>query len=249
MIRQLRSELFKLRTTRTTLILLVSMGGLSALIVLLHALTLKTSSLSQAANQPHVFGWGTTIGVLFAALFGAFGFTGEIRHGTIRPTLLANPDRRLVVTAKAMSGALTGLAVGVLAEGLVAAIASVAFAARGIPIKLDAGDFAQMIAGGAAAAALWGALGTGLGALVKSQVGVVIGLLVWLLLIESILIGNVPSVGKFAPAASAGALAGMTPDAGSVSLLAPALGALLLVAYTAIASYAGLVAVERRDVG
>jgi ABC-2 type transport system permease protein len=73
--------------------------------------------------------------------------------------------------------------------------------------------------------------------------------LVWLLLIESILIGNVPSVGKFAPAASAGALAGMTPDAGSVSLLAPALGALLLVAYTAIASYAGLVAVERRDVG
>jgi ABC-type transport system involved in multi-copper enzyme maturation permease subunit len=244
MTRQLRAELLKLRTTRTTVTLLLSMLGLTALIVLLHALTIKTSSLSQAANQPHVFGRGTTIGVLFAALFGAFGFTGEIRHGTIRPTLLANPDRRVVVTAKTIFGALTGLAVGAVAEGLVAAIAAVAFAARGIPIRIDGGDFAQMMAGGAAAAALWGALGTGLGALVKSQVGVVIGLL----LIENILIGNVPSVGRFAPAASAGALAGMTPDAGSVSLLAPAVGALLIVAYTALAGSAALAAVARRDV-
>jgi ABC-2 type transport system permease protein len=249
MTRQLRAELFKLRTTRTTITLLASMLGLTALIVLLHALTIKASSLSQASNQPHVFGWGTTIGVLFAALFGAFGVTAEIRHGTIRPTLLANPDRRQVVTAKAVCGALTGLAVGLLAEGLVAAVAAVAFSARGIPIRISGGDLAQMIAGGAAAAALWGALGTGLGALVRSQVGVVIGLLVWLLLFENILIGNVPSVGKFAPAASAGAIAGMTPDGGTVSLLAPAIGAVLLVAYTALAGYAALVAFGRRDVG
>jgi ABC-2 type transport system permease protein len=246
MICQLRSELFKLRTTRSTITLAASMVGLTCVIVLLHALSIKAVSLDKAANQPHVFGWGTTIGVLFAGLFGAFGFTAEVRHGTIRPTLLANPDRRSVITAKTISGALTGLVVGLLAEGLVAGIAAVAFAARGIPVRVDGGSFAQMIAGGAGAAALWGALGTGVGAIVKSQVGVVIGLLVWLLLVENILVGNVPSVGKFAPAASAGALAGMFSE-GSVGLLAPAAGALMLVAYTAIASYIALVTVKRRD--
>jgi hypothetical protein len=41
----------------------------------------------------------------------------------------------------------------------------------------------------------------------------------------------------------------MTPDGGTVSLLAPAIGAVLLVAYTAVAGYAALVAFGRRDVG
>lgn len=248
MTRQLRAELLKLRTTRTTVTLLLSMLALIVLIVLLHALLLNTSELNQASNQPKVFGYGTAIGVLFAALLGAAGLTSEFRHGTIRPTLLANPNRRTILAAKALTGALTGLVVGLVSEGLVAAIASVAFAARGIPVRFDAGDFVQMIAGGAAAAALWGVLGTGLGAIIRSQVGVVIGLFVWLLVLEDFLFLELPSVGKFAPEASASALAGMMVVGSPSKLLAPALGALLLAAYIAVIGAAALVAVERRDV-
>ena len=248
MIAQLRSELFKQRTTRTARVLLASMVGVTVLIVCLHVFTLKTADLSQAANQPKVFGWGTTIGALFAALAGAIGITAEFRHGTIRPTLLTNPDRARVVVAKAMAGAIVGLVIGLLAAGLVAAVGSAGLALRGIPIALNVGDFAQMLAGGAVGAALWAILGTGLGAILRGQVGAVIGLCVWLLLIENILIGNVPSAGKYTPGASDGAFAGLMPNAVSAILLAPIVGALLLAGYAVVCAGVGLVAIERRDI-
>ena len=248
MIAQLSSELFKQRTTRTARVLLASMVGVTVLVVCLHVFTLSSAELSQAANQPKVFGWGTTIGALFAALTGAISITAEFRHGTIRPTLLTTPHRTRVVVAKAAAAAIAGLVIGLLAAGLVAAIGSVGLSARDIPVTLDAGDFTQMLAGGAAGAALWAILGTGLGAILRGQVGAVIGLCVWLLLIENILIGNVPSAGKYAPGAGAGALAGLMPDAGSATLLAPIAGALLLVGYAGVCAAAGLAAIERRDI-
>jgi hypothetical protein len=39
------------------------------------------------------------------------------------------------------------------------------------------------------------------------------------------------------------------PNAGTTTLLAPALGALLLVGYAAAAAASGLVLIERRDIG
>jgi hypothetical protein len=148
-----------------------------------------------------------------------------------------------------VAAAIGGAGVGLIAEVLVSVIASTAFAIRGIPVALTAGDFAQMLAGGAAAAALWAAIGTGIGAIVRSQVGAVVGLCVWLLLIETVLAGEVPSIGKYTPGASAGALAGMLQSATSLKLVTPALGALLLAAYTALAVGAGAFTTEKRDIG
>jgi ABC-2 type transport system permease protein len=119
---------------------------------------------------------------------------------------------------------------------------------RGIHIALSSGGYVQLLAGGSVAAALFAALGVGVGAVVRNQVGAVVGLCVWLLLIETTLIGNVPSAGKFAPGASAGALAGAIQTQSASKLLAPALGALLLAAYAAAASAAGVIVTERRDV-
>jgi ABC-type transport system involved in multi-copper enzyme maturation permease subunit len=224
------------------------MVGLILLVVLLHALALKPSDLAKADNQPKVYGWGTSIGALFAALLGALGVTSEIRTGTIRPTFLATPNRTTVIVAKVVVSGLAGLLVGLAAEALVAVIASAGLAARSIHITPSAGDFAQMLAGGALAGGLWAAIGTGIGAVVRSQVGAVVGLCVWLLLVESILIGDVPSAGKFSPGASAGALAGMIQNISHGALLAPVLGALLLAAYAGLAGAVGLMVTERRDI-
>lgn len=248
MIRQLRSELLKQRTTRTTVTVLAWMLGLIVLVILLHAIGLKASDLAKASNQPKVYGWGTSIGALFAALVGAIGVTAELRTGTIRPTLLATPNRTVVIAAKIAASALAGLLIGLVAEGLVAAIASAGLAIRGIPITLTASDFAQMLAGGAVAAALWAAIGTSVGALVRNQVGAVVGLSVWLLLVESILIGDVPSAARFSPGASAGAIAGIIQNVSSSSLLAPGFGALLLAGYALAAGVVGVAAIERRDI-
>jgi hypothetical protein len=62
-------------------------------------------------------------------------------------------------------------------------------------------------------------------------------------------IGSLLSVGRFAPGASAGAIAGAILQQTSTYLLAPALGALLIVGYAVAAAVAGLLATARRDVG
>ena len=244
----LRSELLKHRTTRTILQLPLWMVGLVALIVLLHVFSLDVATLGQRDGQLKVLGWGTSVGALFAALLGALSITSEIRHGTIRPTLLATPRRARVIIAKVGASALAGLAIGLLAETLTAGLESAGLASRGINIALTAGDYLQLLAGGAVSAALWAAIGVGIGAIVRNQVGAVVGLCVWLLLIETTLIGNVPAAGKFVPGAAAGALAGAIQTQSESKLLAPALGALLLAAYAGAAIAAGLITTERRDI-
>jgi ABC-type transport system involved in multi-copper enzyme maturation permease subunit len=244
----LRSELLKQRTTRTILQLPLWMVGLVALVVLLHVFSLDVATLTSRDGQLKVLGWGTSVGALFAALLGALSITGEIRHGTIRPTLLATPRRARVIIAKVAASALAGVAIGLLAEALTAGLESAGLATRGIHIALSTGDYVQLLAGGALSAALWAAIGVGVGAIVRNQVGAIVGLCVWLLLIETSLIGNVPGAGKFVPGASAGALAGAIQTQSASKLLTPALGALLLATYAAAATAAGLITTERRDI-
>jgi hypothetical protein len=245
---QLRSELLKQRTTRTNVVLLLWMVGLVVLVVLLHVLSFGITDLSRHDNQLKIAGLGTSVGALFASLLGAMSITGEIRHGTIRPTFLATPRRTLVIEAKVVASALAGIAVGLLAEALTAAVEAAGLGARGIHIELDSGEYTQLLAGGAAAGALFAAIGLGVGALVRNQVAAVVGLCVWLLFIEPILLGDIPSAGKFAPGASAGAIAGAIQTQIADTLVAPALGVLLLAAYAAIAGAAGAIATTRRDV-
>jgi ABC-2 type transport system permease protein len=244
----LRAELFKQRSTRTRLGLLGAMLGLVVFAVLLHGFGVGTENLGSASDQlTIVLGRGEQLGALFAALFGAMAITAEIRHGTIRPTFLVTPWRGRVVAAKVAASILIGAGFGLVAGGAAAAAGTAALRARGIDVLLDSGDYALLVLGSAAAAALWAAIGVGVGAVVRHQVPTVVGLLAWLLFVEGLLIGDVAGVadvGRFAPGAAAAALSGQDPD----TLLAPAIGLVLLVLYAAGAAVAGALATSRRDV-
>jgi hypothetical protein len=91
---------------------------------------------------------------------------------------------------------------------------------------------------------LWGALGVGLGSLVRSQVGAIVGLLVWLLFVEHILFALYSKVGKFGPGEATNALANMHSE----HLLAPVVGGIVLLAWAAAFGAAGAFLTERRDV-
>src|SRR6266540_793173 len=217
------------------------MFGLVALAIALHVLVPAATSLSTRSQQLEVFGVGTRVGMLFAGLVGAMAITAEIRYGTIRPTFLVTPRRGPVIAAKLAVSGLAGILFGLLAEGLMAGMTSAALSARGIPNQLGGGDYLQLLAGGTAAAALWATIGLGVGALVRNQVGTLIGLCAWILLIENLL-QFVPRVARYAPGASGLALAGR-PDE-----LPVAAGALMLVLYAVVASAGGWLATLRRDV-
>ena len=244
MIAQLRSELLKQRSTSTALGLLVALLGLVALAVLLHGVGLSSADLAERDNQLMVFGRGEFLGALFAALLGAMSITSEIRHGTIRPTLLVSPRRRRVVAAKAGVGVLLGAGFGLAASALAAGIGAMTLRGRGIDVQLDGGDYALLVAGGTAAAALWAAIGVGIGAIVREQVPTLVGIAAWLLFVEGLFGGNLADVSRFAPGTLGMAVSGQEPD----TLLAPGISFVLLALYAAAAGFAGALATDRRDI-
>jgi ABC-2 type transport system permease protein len=243
----LYAELLKQRSTRTTLGFLLVMLTLILFAAVLHSFGLKATSLLNHDDQMHVFGWGG-LGALFAGLVGAMSITAEIRHGTIRPTFLATPRRGRVIIAKALAGSVIGAAFGLAAEGFAIGVGSGALAARGIPVHLDGGDIAQMLVGGTLAAAIWGPIGVGLGALLRNQVAALVGLFAWLLFVEGLLFGLLPNAGRLLPGNAGAAIAGATTTGEVTQLLVPAVGALLLVLYGTASVAAGWTATNRRDV-
>jgi ABC-2 type transport system permease protein len=244
----LRAELFKQRSSRSSLGLFAAMLGLVLFVVLLHGFGLAAANFDGSSKQLTVlFGWGEVLGALFAALLGAMSMTAEIRHGTIRPTFLVTPRRRQVLAAKVWASMLIGAGFGLVAGAVTAGIGTAALRTRGIDVRLDAADYALLVAGGATATALWAAIGVGVGAVVRSQVPTLVGICAWLLFFENLLIGDVAGVGglgRLLPGAAGKAISGQDPK----TLLAPAAGLVLLVFYAAAAAVVGSLATSRRDV-
>jgi ABC-type transport system involved in multi-copper enzyme maturation permease subunit len=242
--RQLRVEVLKQRTTRTSIALTGALAGLVLVAIALHGFGLSVTRLGQRTDQLGIFtDVGEHLGSLFAALYGALAITGEIRHGTIRPTLLTTPQRGRVIAAKCAVALAGGLALGALATALAAGAGTTILAIRDVTIHVRAGDYVTLIIGGAIAAALWAVIGLGVGAVVRNQVPTVVGIFVWVLFVENILIASIPSVGKFAPAALGLALAGATENV----LHTPALAGVLLALYAGAAIAIGWLATTRRD--
>ena len=242
MLPQVRSELFKQRSTQTALFLFLAMVGLVGLAVAMHVLALGKTQLATNAHQLEVFQIGTRAGMLFAALAGALAITSEIRFGTIRPTFLVQPRRGPVFAAKLTVGALTGLFYGLLAEGLMAGFAAIAFSIRGIPNELTGNDYLRILLGGASAAALWAVLGVGIGALVRNQVATLVGLCAWMFLVESVSEGFVPGAAKLMPGGAGLSLAG------NEHKLSIGIAALLLAVYAVAVAAGGWITTLRRDV-
>ncbi len=243
MIAQVKAELLKVRSTRTTLGLVLGMIVLTLLIVLLTGLLTRTDGLSSKKNQLSLFATGG-VALIFSGLAGVLLITSEYRHGTIRPTFLFTPRRSTVLSAKLSAGLLTGLVFGAAGVGLALALGSLIISVRGIPSALGSGDITLLAFGGLAGIALRGAFGVALGAIVRNQVGAVIGLLAWDFVINGLLFGLAPSVGRFMPTTAANALMGLKTS----HLLSPAAGGAVLLGWTVALGLAGLAVTLRRDV-
>ncbi len=240
---QLRAELLKIRTTRTTIGLVLGMVALALLFTLLGGLLTDGGQLAERDTQYHVLGAEGSAS-LFAALVGTMLVTTELRYGTIRPTLLFEPRRERVIAAKAAAGLVAGLVLGAIAEALALGIGLTILSARGVLHAFDGGELTQLALGTVVGTALWCAIGVGFGAIVRHQVGAIIGLLAYLLIVENLLLALVPSVGRYGPGTAAAALAGQNGS----QLVSPLSGALLLVAYALGLVAAGAFLTVHRDV-
>jgi len=189
----LRAELLKLRTTRT----FVALVG--AALVLSLALTVLLASLVDVETESDVSDvLLTDTSSLFILVLAAVGMTGEWRHRTITGTVLAAPDRVRVLLAKVAVYALAGIVLSLVVSLVSMAVGSAILSSRG-QITLDAGDLASILWRNLVVAAYGGAIGVLVGALVRNQAAAIVGILVWLFLIEPAVLAAASDVGRFGP--------------------------------------------------
>ena len=240
---QLRAELLKIRSTRTTIGLLLGLVILALLFTILTCTLSPMSQLVTEQDQSSLLSFGSIAGV-FAALAGVMLFTSEYRFGTIRPTSLFNPNRVHLFSSKFFAGVLSGLVFGIIGEGLVFAIGMLILKIRGVPITMSGSNMTELIVGAIVGTALWGAIGVGLGAIVTNQVGAVIALLAWGFVVENLVFGFLPKIGRFLPVHSSDAMMGPIQD----KLLPGDVGTLVTVAWALALAIIGVALLKRRDV-
>ena len=248
MTRLVTAEIFKLRTTRT---FYGVVGGALGLVFLIVIIASATATWSPADTPMRDLLGISGFAQVFALVLGILAVTSEFRFGTITPSLLVVPDRVRLTLAKLGASLATGLVLGLVATGLAAAIGAAILNARGIDTGLTGSQATKMIVGGIVVIALYAALGVGVGAIVRNQVGAVVGTLVYLFVLENLLQIVKPLRDVLAKYGFGGVGQGLT-GTGDAGADHPPLGqvtaGLVLAGYCAIFLIAGIAMMKRRDI-
>ncbi|HEY2205485.1 MAG TPA: hypothetical protein VGH99_13520 [Pseudonocardia sp.] len=207
-----------------------------------------TASMAQATTL-------SGIGTKFTVLFGVVSAASEYRHRTITTSYLTASGRPQLVVAKAAVAAAVGAVYGVVCA--IAGVLGVLFGGG----QFDS-EFGAVLGVSLAAVllyALWAALGVGIGTLVNNQLAAIVGVLIYLILVEQILVllaraADLGQIDGYLPAGASEAvltgLAGEGPFGGLFSTQTLPWGAALLIfaGYTAAALLAGVAVAQRRDI-
>lgn len=239
-----RAEFIKLATTRTALGLVAGAIAVAALGAFSTIMSAGPEDLPRPLHEQHFFMLASINLALFGLVLGIRAFTDEFRYGSIVPTFLVAPDRSRVMTAKVATSAAVGAALAAIAQVVMLGLAVLLIAAKGAEITLHGKDLAAM-AGLVVAGTMWAAIGVGIGAMVRHQVAAIVGALVWVLLLENLGAGFLGDAGRFLPGQAAHAVA-QASQAGT--LLAPAVGAVVMLAYMVGVTAAATARMRRADI-
>jgi ABC-2 type transport system permease protein len=253
MTRLIAAEWTKLFTTRVWIGLIIGAclmaGGFAALFTGLAGVEQNGQPGLPEVGTPQyetiVFSVGANASV-FLLILGIIGMTQEYRHRTATPTFLTTPRRWRVVVAKLLSYALVAVPFAVLVLVVVVAVVLIYAGARGAAPSLNS-DNLQTLGAAGLVLIVYSVIGVGLGALLRNQVGAIVGSLVYLYVIEPIVasIGAIQGAYKWLPG---GAVQAITSDFQAPELLQPWQGVLLLLGYGLLAALLGTLLAVRRDI-
>ena len=251
--RLIAGEFHKLIATRLWLWLLLGSMAITALYASLQIAFSDdpdtwTLPLSTPDGQQTLFAAAASAASPLVAVLAAIGITGEYRHRTATTTFLATPHRARVIAAKLVTYGLVGIGYALACTAVVTAIALPWLSAKGVDVSLAANGLPATIVGGVAAVALYALIGVGLGALLREQVATVVGLLIYIYVVEAILT-NIPALRdwtRYLPGPADNALTGTTLT--NQDFLQPWQGGLVLTAYCLVLAAAGAWFATRADV-
>jgi ABC-2 type transport system permease protein len=253
MTRLVRAEWTKLFTTRVWIGLLlgacVMAGGFAALFTGLAGVEQNGQPGLPPVGTPEyeqlVLATGANASVLLLIL-GIIGMTQEYRHKTAVPTFLTTPHRGRVVGAKLLAYGLVAVPFALLVLGANLLVVMLYAGARGDAPSLT-GDNLRVVVSAGLVIVIFTIIGVGVGALLRNQVGAIVGALVYLYVIEPIVasIGAIQGAYKWLPG---GAVQAITTDFEAPDLLEPWQGGLLLLGYGLVAALLGTFLAVRRDI-
>jgi len=206
-----------------------------------------------------LYSTATSVGYVFPLLIGTLLVTSEFRHKTLTPTFLATPRRSLVLWAKIACGIVVGVLFGVI--GIVASVGPAAgfVSGYGLDTELTSPDTWALLGRMLLAYVLWVLIGIGVGALVRNQVGAIVGVLVFTQFLEPVaraaasFVEGLPDVTRFLPGAASDILVGasifsVTPTAANGDTLQWWAGGAVLLGYAVVFLVLGNLTSWRRDV-
>ncbi|RBY77355.1 ABC transporter permease [Blastococcus sp. TF02-09] len=250
MTRLVRAEWTKLFTTKVWLgLLLGSVVMVAAFAIFFTSFAGDPESGLPAVGTPLyeelILSTAANANILFLIL-GIIGMTQEYRHRTATPTFLTSPRRGRVVVAKLVAYALAAAAFALVVVAVNYVVVAIHAGARGAAPSLDGDNLATMAAS-LVALVIYAVIGVGLGALLRNQVGAIVGGLVYLFVIEPI-IRSVPATAGAYKWMPGGALEALTATFEGPELLEAWQGGLVLLAYGLLAAFLGTLLAVRRDV-
>lgn len=250
MIALVRAEWTKLFTTRVWLgLLLGSVVMVAAFTIFFTAFAGEAETglpaVGTADYEDLILATAANANILFLIL-GIIGMTQEYRHRTATPTFLTTPRRGRVVIAKLIAYALAAAAFALVVVAVNYAVAAVHAGALGAAPALD-GDNLTTLGSSLIALVIYAIIGVGLGALLRNQVGAIVGGLVYLFVIEPI-IRSVPATAGAYKWMPGGGMEALTATFEGPDLLDAWQGGLVLLGYGLLAALLGTVLAVRRDV-
>ena len=246
-----RAEWTKLFTTRVWIGLLLGSIGL---VVLFAALLTgfagnPESGLPPVGNPAYeqlAMAVPANVNILFLIL-GIIGMTQEYRHRTATPTFLTTPKRGRVVIAKLVGYALAAIPFALVVLAVNYLVVAIYAGARGDAPSLT-GDNLRVLTSSGLALVIYTVIGVGVGALLRNQVGAIVGSLVYLFVVEGIIVRAIPGLRDIYKWLPGGALEALTATFEGPDLLEAWQGGLLLLGYGLVAAVLGTFLAVRRDV-
>lgn len=245
MTRLTRSELRKLTSTKMPwafLGVLVAIAAINAFAVISGTdMDGSKDFISTEADQQSLMAFAANA-FMGAGLFGAIAVAREYGHHTVVPTFLASPRRHRAMLAQLGAVALGGAVLSFVGAGLTIIAVALSLPSTDYGFLVSAGNVLQVLAASTFTGAAGAVLGAGIGAVIRNVGGAVTTTVLALIVAPPLVVQLANDTASWMPNVLANVLAGVGDDVSQVAAAAA------IVAWAAVPSIIGLVAVHRRDV-
>ena len=259
----IKAELRKLFSTRLWWLLAIVLVAYLVFIGAVMAFSFTVDTEGMGAGMPKgeelarvIYSLTSPIGYVFPLIVGSLLFTGEFRHKTITASLLAQPNRSILMGAKLVAGIAVGVIYGVIGTASTVIGAAPVLAWRGDGAFLGTSSVLELLGWSVLVMTIWAVLGTAIGSVLTNQVAAIIVILAVTQFVEPIARVALAAwdatseVAKFLPGAAADALMGSSFFAQDTStdLLSRPAGAAVLLTYVVVFGLIGRFVTLRRDI-